>query len=146
MTVKEAQNYFHKIKADGPVTKRFSKMHRQRSGGYIANWKKLFGEEGTVNQSWHLESYLALSIADHTIPSLSEDFKKIYNRILCPELLLFIAEASEIEKELVEKVADGATSIINNGERYCRNKAGRYIRSQIPWEMIETAIVKHKAA
>ena len=55
-------------------------------------------------------------------------------------MLLWIAEACNVEKEVIKKASITAKNIIEKNEKQARNKAGIEIRKQIPWEMIEAKI------
>lgn len=119
--------------------------YKRKYNGYIYNAReaikkgnkeiKINYREAEPNQKWHFfDSYIKGNNIDVT-----QSAKKVYNRLLCPELLLWIIEAAGINKESVQKVYKKAKEIIDidrtNG--YLRNKAGREIRKNITWEMIQ---------
>ena len=65
--------------------------------------------------------------------------------MVCPELLLWIAEACGINNSIIRKAENKAREIINigrkeNKEGQSRNKAGIMIRKTITWSMIEEKI------
>lgn len=107
----------------------------QKAGGYIkyAKEKKveINKEKAEPNQKWHLlESYYAK-------PNGEKSARRCYSYLLCPELLLWIAEAAGFD---IKEVAKEARQIIDSGEKWARNKAGRQIRKKITWEMLEERI------
>ena len=109
----------------------------QLSGGYIecSKCKKVKIDANTAepNQKWHLlESY-------YREYDSKKDAKRCYSYLLCPELLLWIAEAAGFN---IKNVAEEAKKIINSGEKRARNKAGRKIKEEITWENLEAMIRK----
>ncbi|URZ16710.1 hypothetical protein CLFE_027570 [Clostridium felsineum DSM 794] len=64
-------------------------------------------------------------------------------RVICPELLLWMAEAAGVDSKIVAEAEQSARVIIDNGANgYARNKAGREIKKNIiKWEMIEKQIL-----
>lgn len=60
--------------------------------------------------------------------------RRTYNRLHCPEALLWIAEAVGIDSKLVQKAANEAAEAKNN-----RKRSG-IIRSIISWDMIEKSV------
>lgn len=151
MTVKEIINYFENAKEHYEISDEFVKSGYQqyKSRGYMQYAKKVGHiidiQIAEPNQRWHFfESYILRSFADDTI-TLDNDFSLCYNKLLCPELLLWIAEAAGIDKTKVQLLANKAKNIIDSGEDgTARNKAGIEIRQEIPWEEIENCIKKQK--
>ncbi len=117
--------------------------YRQKKGGYIKKAKDMHIEidieKAEPNQKWHL----LISYYDELI-DCKKDAKNCYNRLLCPELLLWMADAAGIESEIVEKAATKSREVIDSGtDGRLRNKAGREITNKIiPWDMIEEKIKK----
>lgn len=115
--------------------------YRQKRGGYIKKAKDTHIEinikKAEPNQKWHLLTSYYDELSD-----CKKDAKDCYNRLLCPELLLWIADAAGIDSEIVDKVATKAREIIDSGaDGRLRNKAGKEITKKIiPWEMIEEKI------
>ena len=114
--------------------------YRQKNGEYIEYAKSLGlctdPLKAEPNQKWHfLESYAAL-----------KDSKWEFEyRLLCPELLLWMAEAAGINKKLIMEAEQEAKKIIDNGrlennEGIARNKAGVAIRKIITWDILKKAI------
>ncbi|MHC1683077.1 MAG: hypothetical protein AB6733_09035 [Clostridiaceae bacterium] len=115
--------------------------YRQKRGGYIKKAKDAHIEINIIkaepNQKWHLLTSYYDELSD-----CKKDAKDCYNRLLCPELLLWIAEAVGIDSEVVNKAATKAREIIDSGaDGRLRNKAGKEITKEIiTWQMIEDKI------
>ena len=137
MTLEKFCSFFENKEPWYEVTKQFiDDGYGQKKGGYIAKGKGLF--EGAVpDQRRHLlESY-------YNVDNKDKDAKRCYNYLLCPELLLWIAEASGFEKDKVRKIAESAKETIDNGTNgRARNKAGRNIRKKIKWEDLEKNLIE----
>lgn len=107
-----------------------SSGNHQKKGGYIYDAKKA--------------REIALNQRDHFIKAYASDKNKAdkfyYGRIKCPELLLWLAEAADVDRETIRKAGEEAVDIITKEERWARNKAGKAIRDIIPWDMIEKQI------
>lgn len=111
----------------------------QKSGGYIALARKnrisIDMENAEPNQQWHLLTAYYNELTD------DQKRTKNYRYLKCPELLLWIAEAAGIDSALVDKAANEAREIINNGTNgYSRIKAASKIKTIITWDMIEEKI------
>lgn len=136
MTLDEFCDFFknkktHYQKSDDFVIQGYG----QKSGGYIecAEFKEIEidSEKAEPNQKWHLlESYYRKANG-------KKDAKRCYGYLLCPELLLWIAEAAGFD---IAEVSKEAIQIIDSEEKYARNKAGRKIKEKITWEMLEDKI------
>jgi len=118
----------------------------QKRGGYIAMARR-HGLERNIadaepNQKWHL----LVSYYDEAEDS-KKDARVCYNRLFCPELLLWIADAAGIEPKIVTEASDEAKRIIDNGANgRVRVTAGAAIRRIVPWEMIEKKIQEGKSS
>lgn len=150
MTLENLRNYLETAKEKYPISTEFTKNYQQspaNKNGYVYYaWEhglSICKKTADPSQKWHfLEAYTGLLLADPSNNiTQSTDARIIYNRIRCPELLLWLAEAAGIKPEKVQKCAAAAKEIINAsaGSR-SRNTAGNKIREMIPWEDIEAAI------
>lgn len=101
ITVEEMANFLLTKEEHYPISDEFIEHYQQASGGYIDNAKKA----GLVvdkymhepNQKWHFfESWYYASLEDGTLKKEDDAKAKIYKRLLCPELLLWIFEASGV--------------------------------------------------
>jgi hypothetical protein len=125
-----------------PISDSFIKSgYQQKDGGYISKTKKIGLEidykKAEPNQKWHfIDSYAS-----------EKQGSDIYKHLLvCPELLLWMAEACGINDSIVRKAEKEAREIINIGrkedkEGQSRNKAGIMIRKMITWNMLEEKII-----
>ena len=138
MTLGEMCIFYEHKNEHYPVSDEFIKKgYGQKQGGYIRNARKagyiIATDAAEPNQKWHLlKSYLL--VTDENV-----DARKCYNRIICPELLLWLGEAVGLD---VSEAARIAMEIIDrDGNGIARNVAGRKIKEIITWDMIEEKIV-----
>lgn len=130
-----------------PISDEFIGTHQQGKTGYMVYAMQVGHPIGKSkaepNQKWHFfVSYLSRRLASKKF-SLGDLAELRYNKLVCPELLLWIAEASGIDREIVKDAANMAKEMIDTGENgYARNKAGVAIRRKIPWEMLEASLTK----
>lgn len=143
-TVKELAFYLISKKEHYPLSDEFMANYRQNKGGYIAFASKTGHPIDPLrcepNQKWHFfESWLIRSFKDGTITSWDDDaYKKVYNRIKCPELWLWFLEAVGLDSSDVE----AAKEIAEEGKkRNCYvSTIAKEIRNRIPWEVIENTV------
>lgn len=141
MTIQDLINFYSEKEEHYPISDQFVKAeYGQKKNGYINKAKKanktISCEDAEPDQRWHfLESYASTLDA-------KADAKTAY-RVVCPELLLWMAEAAGVDSKIVAEAEQSARSIIDNGtDGYARNKAGREIKNNIiKWEMIEKQIL-----
>lgn len=144
VTMKDIEEYLLTKEEHYPFSDEFVERHQQKSGGYIKNAK----DAGIVvdklqhspNQKWHFfESWFYPSIADGTLSYEDTAKNRVYTKLLCPELLLWIYEACEVDpnkvriaKEVAEigKVAGTSTTTIAKNMRSC-----------VAWEDLEKHIL-----
>lgn len=146
MTVKEVIEFFSGRKEHYEISDDFIKSGYQqnKNSGYMDDARKggleINADKAEPNQKWHfVENYLKVKIAEGTLKD-DDDASKCY-KCICPELVLWIAEAAGIDKAKVEAVANEAKRIIDNGVNgYARNTAGRQIKKKIQWTAIEESI------
>lgn len=147
MTLQEFKEKLADAKEHYQIVDSFVKDYRQsmkNRNGYVyfakINNRVIDKSIGEPNQKWHFfDSYLGRAeYKDLT------DAKLIYNRLKCPELLLWIAEAVGIEKEIVKEAAKEAAKIIDAGSNgRARNRAGDLIRKKyFTWETIEKKMLE----
>lgn len=143
ITIGEWMKYLSDKSEHYPISDEFIKKHQQSPNskkGYIYYaWEtnhtinRMIAEP---NQKWHFfESYILRLLCNDKI-NLDDSAEKIYRRIVCPELLLWIAEACGINVKLVKKASRKAQKIIAK-DNSARNNAGIEIRKIIPWTVIE---------
>jgi len=145
--------YAVKKRADCPWTDSFVKQCR---GGI--EYAELLGiphdkTKGQPNQGYHfLESYCYQKIRKgkllYRVDPLDAPMEKIYNGLLCVELILWLAEVSgsdEEYKKKIQKVTQKAIEICMNEDIPLKDRkrdAREMIRTEIPWSTIESNIRK----
>lgn len=136
-------NFLKKKNEHYPITDDFVIKYHQKSGGYIENAQKanisINFDKGEPNQKWHfLESYVNTRDDRFYLRTA----KDVYLRLLCPELKLWIAEATGVDESLVRSVANEVKDSIDiNGDR--NDAARNIINVKIPWEMIEDKMLEN---
>jgi len=146
ITLREWMKYLSNKSEHYPISDEFIKKYQQSpksKKGYIYYaWEtshtinKIIAEP---NQKWHFfESYILRLLCDNKI-SLDDSAEKIYGRIKCPELLLWIAEACGIKEEDVIYASKEAQEIIVKNTS-ARNSASRRIHELILWTDVEIVI------
>ena len=129
------------------ISDAFVKDYQQGKTGYIKYAMQvgypIKKSQAEPNQKWHLfESYLHRRLADEKL-SLEDSAEAVYKRLKCPELLLWIAEASGVDCLKVKEAANRAKEIIDSGsDGRARNKAGQEIVRIISWRTIEQALIE----
>lgn len=78
------------------------------------------------SQKWHFfESYIMKNILDDKI-TLETEASVIYSGLQCPELILWLCEASGIENDIIYEASNCAKIIIDDGiDGRARNNAGK---------------------
>ncbi|MCM1289573.1 MAG: hypothetical protein NC132_02840 [Corallococcus sp.] len=143
VTMQEIAAFLNGKNEHYPLSDEFIERYQQTSGGYIATAKT----KGLVvdktkhepNQKWHFfDSWLYPSIDDGTITWDADAKKRVYTGLLCPELLLWIYEASGVDPVKVKaakEVAEQGKSAGTNVSTTAKN-----MRACVPWEDIADAI------
>lgn len=147
MEISEWIDFLVDKKEHYPISDDFIKNYQQspnNKNGYVYfAWETghvINKEIAEPNQKWHFfESYMLIMIAQRRI-KIEDKAERIYRKIRCPELLLWIAEAVGVDSEKVENAALDAKIIIDKEEKLARNKAAQNIKDAIPWKMIEDSI------
>ena len=146
ITMRDIEQFLLGKKEHYPLSDEFIEKYQQTSGGYIDNAKKagltVDKQQHEPNQKWHFfESWLYPTIEEGM--SWDETAQnRVYTKLLCPELLLWIYEACEVDpvkvkaaKEVAEegKVAKLSVSTIAKNMRAC-----------VAWSDLEPAILAFK--
>ncbi len=142
-TVKDLALYLIDKKEHYPLSDEFIARYQQSKGGYIAFAHKtghlVDPQKHEPNQKWHFfESWLLRSFQDGTVCWHNNAKKTVYNKIQCPELLLWFLEAVGVDHSKVET----AKEIAERGKRRkdYPSTIAKGIRGQIAWEDIEDAM------
>ena len=88
-----------------PITNEYVELYQQESGGYIANALKaglvVDKSQHLPSQKWHyFDSWLYATIDEGMLWSASASDRS-YGKFSCPELLLWIIEATGVDSEIV---------------------------------------------
>ena len=102
-----------------PITNEYVELYQQESGGYIANAIKagltVDKAQHLPSQKWHyFESWLYTTIEEGMLWDASASDRS-YGKFSCPELLLWIIEATGVETEKVIEAKNIAIEGKQNG-------------------------------
>ena len=118
-----------------PITNEYVELYQQESGGYISNAIKagltVDKSQHLPSQKWHyFDSWLYPTIEEGMLWDASASDRS-YGKFSCPELLLWIIEATGVETEKVIEAKDIAIEGKQNGlnvSKICAN-----IRAAVPF-------------
>lgn len=118
-----------------PITNEYVELYQQASGGYIANALKaglvVDKAQHLPSQKWHyFESWLYATIDEGMLWDASAS-NRSYGKFSCPELLLWIIEATGVDSAKVREAKDIAVEGKQNGlgvSSICAN-----IRAAVPF-------------
>ena len=148
ITMQDISDFMTNKKEHYPLSDEFIERYQQTSGGYIdyanKNGHLVDKERHEPNQKWHFfDSWLYQSLDDGSITMDADAKRRVYTGLLCPELLLWIYEASGVDpikvkaaKEVAEKGKVEGTNV---------STIAKNMRACVPWEDIQTNIVKSKS-
>lgn len=145
ITVKDMARYLEKRQAHYPFSDEFIEKYQQSGGGYIENALKaglvVDKLQHEPNQKWHFfDSWYYPSLEDGTLSVNDSAKSRIYTKLLCPELLLWIYEASGVDPIKVRsamRIAEQGKTAGTNVSTIAKN-----MRSCVAWEDIEKNILK----
>lgn len=144
VTMREIADFLTEKEAHYPLSDEFIERYQQASGGYIDLAKKTAGmvvdkEKHEPNQKWHFfDSWLYPSIEDGSLTWDASAKTRVYSNLLCPELLLWIYEASGVDPDKVR----AAKTVAEQG-RVAGTKVAtiaKNMRACVPWEDIENSV------
>ena len=118
-----------------PITNEYVELYQQASGGYIANAIKaglvVYKAQHLPSQKWHyFHSWLYATIDEGMLWDASASSRS-YGNFSCPELLLWIIEATGVDAAKVREAKDIAVAGKENGtgvSTICAN-----IRAAVPF-------------
>ena len=147
VTMKDIELFLKDKKEHYPFSDEFVEKYQQKSGGYIENAKKAgLVVDKTLhepNQKWHFyESWLYPSIEDGSLSYDESAKSRVYSKLLCPELLLWIYEACGVSPE---KVRD-AKNIAEEGKvkGLAVTTIAKNMRGIVAWEDLESNILNYE--
>jgi len=111
----------------------------------LSAYKKACAEQGHVgktvwytSQKQHWQEWLKEYTGEgaYNRKNWDRDARFIYNHVNCPGMLLWLADASGVQKSLVTKAKNNALAVNDESKpTRCRN-----IRQVLSWEMVESAL------
>ncbi|MBR3680572.1 MAG: hypothetical protein IKL79_01035 [Clostridia bacterium] len=118
-----------------PITNEYVELYQQESGGYIANAIKagliVDKAQHLPSQKWHyFESWLYPTLEEGMLWDASASDRS-YGKFSCPELLLWIIEATGVDAEKVREAKDIAVEGKQNGTKVATICAS--IRAAVPF-------------
>lgn len=148
MTLRVMTDYLQTKKEHYPLSDEFIERYQQTSGGYLDYAKQLglvvSKELHEPNQKWHFfDSWLYRTVDESTKITYESSAKSsVYTGLKCPELLLWIFEACEVEPSKVKAAKEAAEA----GKVAGLNVAtlAKNMRNCVPWEDIEANILNNK--
>ena len=146
ITMRDIADYLLTKEEHYPLSDEFIEKYQQTSGGYIENAKKagieVNKQKHSPNQKWHFfESWLYPSIEDGTLEWTESAKSRVYSKLLCPELLLWIYEACEVDPTKVRaamKVAEAGKVNKTNTSTVAKN-----MRQCVAWEDLEKTLLNY---
>ena len=124
MNVLDFYKYLKKKKNHYPISDEFYRCENQTSDVSLMNQKEHM-------TGWFLHQ-MTLGTGNYTREAINTSSKRTYNKLQCPEALLWIAEAVGVDSQLVQAAADAAAK----AEGRSKQKQSGAIRSIIPWSVI----------
>lgn len=144
VTMRDIEAFLKEKDEHYPLSDEFIERYQQASGGYIDLAKKTPGmvvdrAKHEPNQKWHFfDSWLYPSIEDGTLTWDESAKSRVYSKLLCPELLLWIYEASGVDPAKVraaKNVAEQGRAAGTGVSTIAKN-----MRACVAWEDIENSI------
>ncbi len=146
ITMSDITMYLETKKEHYPLSDEFIERYQQKSGGYIDNAKKagltVNKELHEPNQKWHFfDSWFYPSIEDGTLKYDDSAENRVYSKLLCPELLLWIYEACEVEPSKVKEAKDVAE--LGKINKTATATIAKNMRSKVSWSDLAPAIIDY---
>lgn len=137
VTMRTIANFLAEKKEHYPLSDEFMERYQQTSGGYIDFAKKnghpVDKQKHEPNQKWHFfDSWLNQSIEDGTLTWEDDAKSRVYTKLLCPELLLWIYEASDVDPVKVKNAKEVAEKGKIEGQSV--STIAKNMRSCVAWE------------
>ncbi len=143
ITIRDIADFLETKEAHYPISDAFIKVHQQKSGGYIDYAKQL----GKVvdksicepDQKWHFfDSWLIRTIEEGGMSWTDSAKVRVYTKLLCPELLLWIYEACGAPTEKIMNAYDVAVAGKEAGTHV--STIAKNMRACVPWTDLEVNI------
>ncbi len=142
ITVGQMADFLSTKKEHYPFSDQFMERYQQTSGGYLDNAKganvPVDRQQHSPNQKWHFfESWYYPSLADGTLTREDDAKSRIYTKLLCPELLLWIYEACGVAPSKVKQAMEAAEAGKTSGTAV--TSIAKNMRACVSWEDIAKA-------
>ena len=146
ITMRDIADFLEGKKEHYPLSDEFIEKYQQKSGGYIDNAKKaglvVDKQQHEPNQKWHFfESWLYPTIEEGMSWEASAK-DRVYTKLLCPELLLWIYEACEVDPVKVKAAKEVAEQGKVDG--IAVTTIAKNMRGVVSWSDLEPAILDFK--
>lgn len=146
ITMKGIATFLETKQEHYPYSDEFIENYQQSSGGYIdyAKEKGILVDKSqhSPNQKWHFfDSWLYPSIEAGTLTWEASAKSRVYSKLICPELLLWIYEACGVEEAKVKQAMEVAFKGKNEG--IATTTIAKNMREVVLWEDLETNIIKY---
>lgn len=146
ITMRDIADFLEGKKEHYPLSDEFIERYQQTSGGYIDNAKKagltVDKQQHEPNQKWHFfESWLYPTISEGMSWDETAE-NRVYKKLLCPELLLWIYEACEVSPVKVKAAKEAAEEGKANGTHV--STIAKNMRDCVAWSDLEPAILDFK--
>lgn len=147
ITMKDIEQFLLTKATHYPLSDEFIEKYQQTSGGYLDYAKELGKivdkEKHEPDQKWHFfDSWLYRSIDDGSLTWDESAENRVYTKLLCPELLLWIYEACEVNPNKVRsamKVAEQGKS-----SKTATSSIAANMRKIVSWDDLKVAIENYK--
>lgn len=144
LTVKQVAAYLKTCKEHYPLSDEFIERYQQNSGGYLDYAKECEVEVNrqihSPNQKWHfLHSWLDQSLMEKPSVLDADGKQRCYSNLLCPELLLWIFEACNVEHTKLLECMKAAENGKATG--LTTTKIASAMKEIVSWEDVKAGIV-----
>jgi hypothetical protein len=136
-TPQDLRRVIEGLSPKSPITDRFSAQWREggrRGGGQQEQGKVWYRTQHEHWLGW-LEGYLGPGAYNRKDHRRTAEF--VYNHIVNPQMLIYLAEASRLPRPLVQRAARAALAHATTMSAMCGA-----IRREISWKMIEAALLE----
>ena len=144
VTMRDIANFLQTKKAHYPLSDEFVERYQQDGDGYIVNAKKagliVDRYQHEPNQKWHFfDSWLYPSIEEGTITWEADAKSRVYTNLKCPELLLWIYEACDVNPVKVKQAKEAAEKA--KVEKLSSATLAKNMRACVSWDDVKGSIL-----
>lgn len=148
ITMKEMADFLSQKKEHYPLSDEFIEKYQQDGGGYIdyARQKGLVVDKTLhePNQKWHFfTSWLEVLLEEGKITWEEDAKKRVYTYLYCPELVLWVYEATEVEPAKVKKAKEVAEE--GKAQKLKAVSIASKMRAIVSWEDVSKAVLASRS-